>query len=222
MQIANTHPCINANGLLAAFGHIRLIKFLWCGFTGDTCTMAEYNKLKSMLLDMQPRTSTDGQANAMDQRRTLVDTMFKYIDRNQDGRLSSEELAEVRRLRVGVIKHCVGQALLKVKRVAAVGFWRMSSGMREEGSLLKLTDSAVLKVSTSLCLSCLTDLSSMAHSGRWTQAAAVITDVVMSCPASIVARCEEPAVIQNKISHASCNACHNVNHPEESEPPQSL
>lgn len=58
--------------------------------------MAEYNKLKSMLLDMQPRTSMDGQANAMDQRRILVDTMFKYIDRNQDGRLSSEELAEVR------------------------------------------------------------------------------------------------------------------------------
>lgn len=58
--------------------------------------MAEYNKLKSMLLDMQPRTFTDGEANAMDQRRTLVDTMFKYIDRNQDGRLSSEELAEVR------------------------------------------------------------------------------------------------------------------------------
>uniref|UniRef100_A0A672REB5 Follistatin-like 4 n=1 Tax=Sinocyclocheilus grahami TaxID=75366 RepID=A0A672REB5_SINGR len=67
-----------------------------CFFKGDTCTMAEYNKLKSMLLDMQPRTSIDGQANAMDQRRILVDTMFKYIDRNQDGRLSSEELAEVR------------------------------------------------------------------------------------------------------------------------------
>ncbi|ROJ62429.1 Follistatin-related protein 4 [Anabarilius grahami] len=61
----------------------------------DTCTMAEYNKLKSMLLDMQPRTFTDGEPNAMDQRRTLVDTMFKYIDRNQDGRLSSEELAEI-------------------------------------------------------------------------------------------------------------------------------
>lgn len=61
--------------------------------------MAEYNKLKSMLLDMQPRTFTDGEPNAMDQRRSLVDTMFKYIDRNQDGRLSSEELAEVRVLR---------------------------------------------------------------------------------------------------------------------------
>ncbi|XP_067280870.1 follistatin-related protein 4 isoform X2 [Pseudorasbora parva] len=66
-----------------------------CFFRGDTCTMAEYNKLKSMLLDMQPRTSTDGDPDAMDQRGILVDTMFKYIDRNQDGRLSSEELAEV-------------------------------------------------------------------------------------------------------------------------------
>lgn len=79
-----------------AFGRIRIIQFLWCVFTGDTCTMAEYNKLKNMLLDMQPRTSTSGQPNAMDQRRSLVDTMFKYIDLNQDGRLSSEELAEVR------------------------------------------------------------------------------------------------------------------------------
>ncbi|RXN28490.1 follistatin-related 4-like protein [Labeo rohita] len=115
MQIANTHPCINANGLLAAFGHIRLIKFLWCGFTGDTCTMAEYNKLKSMLLDMQPRTSTDGQANAMDQRRTLVDTMFKYIDRNQDGRLSSEELAEIsiKEHLENILLECTMQDLLR-------------------------------------------------------------------------------------------------------------
>lgn len=58
--------------------------------------MAEYNKLKSMLLDMLPRTSMDGQENAMDQKSILVHTVFKYIDRNQDGRLSSEELAEVR------------------------------------------------------------------------------------------------------------------------------
>ncbi|XP_039519547.1 follistatin-related protein 4-like [Pimephales promelas] len=65
-----------------------------CFFRGDTCTMAEYNKLKNMLLDMQPRTAPSGEPDAMDQRRALVDTMFKYIDRDQDGRLSSEELAE--------------------------------------------------------------------------------------------------------------------------------
>ncbi|KTG03474.1 hypothetical protein cypCar_00018135 [Cyprinus carpio] len=82
---------------------------------GDTCTMAEYNKLKSMLLDMQPRTSMDGQANAMDQRRILVDTMFKYIDRNQDGRLSSEELAEIsiKEHLENILMECTMQDLLR-------------------------------------------------------------------------------------------------------------
>ncbi len=68
-----------------------------------------------------------------------------------------------------------------------------------------------------MCLETALSFNALSPHNRWTQAAAVITDVFMSCPASIVARCEEPAVIQNKISHASCNACHNVNHPEESE-----
>uniref|UniRef100_A0A671SLT7 Follistatin-like 4 n=1 Tax=Sinocyclocheilus anshuiensis TaxID=1608454 RepID=A0A671SLT7_9TELE len=86
-----------------------------CFFKGDTCTMAEYNKLKSMLLDMQPRTSKDGQANAMDQRRILVDTMFKYIDRNQDGRLSSEELAEIsiKEHLENILLECTMQDLLR-------------------------------------------------------------------------------------------------------------
>ncbi|XP_043076637.1 follistatin-related protein 5-like [Puntigrus tetrazona] len=77
--------------------------------------MAEYNKLKSMLLDMQPRTSTDGHANAMDQRRILVDTMFKYIDRNQDGRLSSEELAEIsiKEHLENILLECTMQDLLR-------------------------------------------------------------------------------------------------------------
>uniref|UniRef100_A0A673GU16 Follistatin-like 4 n=1 Tax=Sinocyclocheilus rhinocerous TaxID=307959 RepID=A0A673GU16_9TELE len=86
-----------------------------CLFKGDTCTMAEYNKLKSMLLDMQPRTSIDEQANAMDQRRILVDTMFKYIDRNQDGRLSSEELAEIsiKEHLENILLECTMQDLLR-------------------------------------------------------------------------------------------------------------
>ncbi len=57
---------------------------------------------------------------------------------------------EVECTSVGVIKHCIGQALLKVKCVAAVGFWRMSSAMREERSLLQLTDSGVSYKQTSL------------------------------------------------------------------------
>ncbi|XP_059382862.1 follistatin-related protein 4 [Carassius carassius] len=86
-----------------------------CFFKGDTCTMAEYNKLKSMLLDMQPRASMDEQANAMDQRRILVDTMFKYIDRNQDGRLSSEELAEIsiKEHLENILLECTMQDLLR-------------------------------------------------------------------------------------------------------------
>lgn len=65
--------------------------------------MAEYNQLKSMLLDMQHRSRTDGKQtveNAMDQRRATVDTLFEYLDLNQDGRLRGGELAEVRYVQV--------------------------------------------------------------------------------------------------------------------------
>ncbi|XP_064838312.1 follistatin-related protein 4-like [Oncorhynchus masou masou] len=69
-----------------------------CFFKGDTCTMAEYNKLKSMLLDMQPKGLTGGDRNTlrdMDQKRALVDTMFKYLDMDRDSRLGSDELAQI-------------------------------------------------------------------------------------------------------------------------------
>ncbi|KAK6322025.1 hypothetical protein J4Q44_G00068170, partial [Coregonus suidteri] len=66
-----------------------------CFFKGDTCTMADYNKLKSMLLDMQPKGLNGRDKNIkrdMDQKRALVDTMFKYLDVDGDGRLCSGEL----------------------------------------------------------------------------------------------------------------------------------
>ncbi|KAG7484660.1 hypothetical protein MATL_G00052500 [Megalops atlanticus] len=69
-----------------------------CFFKGDTCTMADYNKLKSMLLDMQPRDLSPArqtQETRMDQKRAVVDTMFKYLDMDRDGRLGSEELAQI-------------------------------------------------------------------------------------------------------------------------------
>ncbi|XP_022532413.2 follistatin-related protein 4 [Astyanax mexicanus] len=69
-----------------------------CFFKVDSCTMSEYNKLKSMLLDMQPTgltTADDTTATTMEQKRSLVDTMFKYLDLNGDGRLSGEELAQI-------------------------------------------------------------------------------------------------------------------------------
>uniref|UniRef100_A0A674E0W3 Follistatin-like 4 n=1 Tax=Salmo trutta TaxID=8032 RepID=A0A674E0W3_SALTR len=69
-----------------------------CFFKGDTCTMADYNKLKSMLLDMQPKGLNGWDRNIkrdMDQKRALVDTMFKYLDMDGDGRLCSDELEQV-------------------------------------------------------------------------------------------------------------------------------
>lgn len=61
--------------------------------------MSEYNRLKSMLLDMQPKVARSGeqsQQRDMEEKRALVDTMFKYLDVNQDGRLVSDELEKVR------------------------------------------------------------------------------------------------------------------------------
>lgn len=65
---------------------------------GNACTMSEYNKLKSMLLDMQPKALKAGEQNQqrdMEEKRALVDTMFKYLDANQDGRLISDEMEKV-------------------------------------------------------------------------------------------------------------------------------
>ena len=67
---------------------------------GNACTMSEYNRLKSMLLDMQPKLLKSGaqsQQRDMEQKRALVDTMFKYLDVDQDGWLVSDELEKVNR-----------------------------------------------------------------------------------------------------------------------------
>ncbi|XP_069573409.1 follistatin-related protein 4 [Brachyistius frenatus] len=69
-----------------------------CFFKGNACTMSEYNRLKSMLLDMQPKVLKTGEQNQqrdMEEKRALVDTMFKYLDVNQDGRLISDELEKI-------------------------------------------------------------------------------------------------------------------------------
>ncbi|XP_067464680.1 follistatin-related protein 4 isoform X3 [Thunnus thynnus] len=69
-----------------------------CFFKGNACTMSEYNRLKSMLLDMQPKTLNTGeqsQQRDMEEKRALVDTMFKYLDVDQNGRLVSDELEKV-------------------------------------------------------------------------------------------------------------------------------
>ncbi|XP_056587056.1 follistatin-related protein 4 isoform X1 [Triplophysa dalaica] len=89
-----------------------------CFFKGNTCTMAEYNQLKSMLLDMQHRSRTDGKQsveNAMDQRRAMVDTLFEYLDLNQDGRLRGGELAEISKKEhlEDILVQCTMQDLLR-------------------------------------------------------------------------------------------------------------
>ena len=65
---------------------------------GNACTMSEYNRLKSMLLDMQPKVLNTGARSPsrdMEEKRALVDTMFKYLDVDQDDRLVSDELEKV-------------------------------------------------------------------------------------------------------------------------------
>lgn len=66
--------------------------------TVNACTMAEYNRLKSMLLEMQPKELKPREENRqkdMDEKRARVDAMFKHLDENQDGRLVSDELEKV-------------------------------------------------------------------------------------------------------------------------------
>ncbi|XP_075571625.1 follistatin-related protein 4 isoform X2 [Pelecanus crispus] len=69
-----------------------------CFFKGDTCTMADYSRLKSILLDLQAHQQSPLSSPAEDrvsQKRFLVEEMFKRLDVNSDGHLSSSELAQV-------------------------------------------------------------------------------------------------------------------------------
>ncbi|XP_049597901.1 follistatin-related protein 4 [Syngnathus scovelli] len=90
-----------------------------CFFKGNACTMSEYNRLKSLLLDMKtvprnPETERNQQRD-MEARRALVDTMFKYLDVNQDGRLVSEELEKIsmKEHLDDNLLHCTMQDLLR-------------------------------------------------------------------------------------------------------------
>ncbi|XP_059681425.1 follistatin-related protein 4 isoform X2 [Gavia stellata] len=69
-----------------------------CFFKGDTCTMADYSRLKSILLDLQAHRRSPPSSPAEDrasQKRFLVEDMFKHLDINSDGHLSSSELAQL-------------------------------------------------------------------------------------------------------------------------------
>ncbi|XP_057284159.1 follistatin-related protein 4 isoform X1 [Pezoporus wallicus] len=69
-----------------------------CFFKGDTCTMADYSRLKSILLDLQAHRQSLPSIPAKDrvsQKRFLVEDLFKHLDVNSDGHLSSSELAQL-------------------------------------------------------------------------------------------------------------------------------
>ncbi|XP_043925100.1 follistatin-related protein 4 isoform X2 [Protopterus annectens] len=69
-----------------------------CFLKGDTCTMAEYSKLKNMLLDLQAQKSVhqgSSEKNSMLKKKVLVEDMFKYLDINSDGHIDSLDLTEV-------------------------------------------------------------------------------------------------------------------------------
>lgn len=71
---------------------------MWSCLLGDTCTMADYSRLKSILLDLQAHRQSPPSSLAEDgvsQKRFLVENMFKHLDTNSDGHLSSSELAQV-------------------------------------------------------------------------------------------------------------------------------
>ncbi|XP_005053868.1 PREDICTED: follistatin-related protein 4 isoform X1 [Ficedula albicollis] len=69
-----------------------------CFFKGDSCTMADYSQLKSILLDRQARQQSPPSSLAKDraaQKRFLIEELFKRLDLNSDGHLSSSELAQL-------------------------------------------------------------------------------------------------------------------------------
>ncbi|XP_039934458.1 follistatin-related protein 4 isoform X1 [Hirundo rustica] len=69
-----------------------------CFFKGDSCTMADYSRLKSILLDLQARRQSPPSSLAEDrvaQKRFLIEGLFKHLDLNSDGHLSSSELAQL-------------------------------------------------------------------------------------------------------------------------------
>ncbi|NXR60636.1 FSTL4 protein, partial [Rhadina sibilatrix] len=69
-----------------------------CFFKGDSCTVADYSRLKSILLDLQARRQSPPSSLAKDrvaQKRFLIAELFKHLDLNSDGHLSSSELAQL-------------------------------------------------------------------------------------------------------------------------------
>uniref|UniRef100_A0A673SWL1 Follistatin like 4 n=1 Tax=Suricata suricatta TaxID=37032 RepID=A0A673SWL1_SURSU len=69
-----------------------------CFLKGDPCTMADYGRLKSVLLALQTRRRPvpggDSRQDPASQKRLLVESLFTDLDADGDGHLSSSELAQ--------------------------------------------------------------------------------------------------------------------------------
>ncbi|XP_023568871.1 follistatin-related protein 4 [Octodon degus] len=69
-----------------------------CFLTGNTCTMAGYARLKNVLLAVQthrqPLQAGDHRQDPAAQKRLLVESLFKDLDTDGNGHLSSTELAQ--------------------------------------------------------------------------------------------------------------------------------
>uniref|UniRef100_A0A8C9QIL0 Follistatin like 4 n=1 Tax=Spermophilus dauricus TaxID=99837 RepID=A0A8C9QIL0_SPEDA len=69
-----------------------------CFLKGDTCTMAGYARLKNVLLALQthqqPLHEVENRQDPASQKRLLVESLFKDLDADGNGHLSSSELAQ--------------------------------------------------------------------------------------------------------------------------------
>ncbi|XP_032952635.1 follistatin-related protein 4 isoform X2 [Rhinolophus ferrumequinum] len=69
-----------------------------CFLKGDPCTMANYARLKNVLLALQTRLQPlregDSPQDSASQKRLLVESLFKGLDADGDGHLNSSELAQ--------------------------------------------------------------------------------------------------------------------------------
>ncbi|XP_076994548.1 follistatin-related protein 4 [Tamandua tetradactyla] len=69
-----------------------------CFLKGDSCTMADYARLKNVLLGLQthlqPPRAGDGRHEPASQKRVLVESLFRDLDGDGDGRISGSELAQ--------------------------------------------------------------------------------------------------------------------------------
>ncbi|XP_043321454.1 follistatin-related protein 4 [Cervus canadensis] len=77
---------------------IVMVRSKDCFLKGDPCTMADYARLKKVLLALQSRLQPpregDSRQDPASQKRLLVESLFKDFDADGDGHLSSSELAQ--------------------------------------------------------------------------------------------------------------------------------